>query len=156
MMWISRSRTQIILLDRLAIKEKYEFFEKEIHYLNFKESNCWFKNFKKHNITFLKVCDESACIDKEVCKEFRKKIGLIMKDYEEKDVLVADETEFFLKCAPDKTIHIKGETCNGGRRNKEHVTLLFCVNMNGTEKLKPLMIGKLKNLRCFTGKKSFP
>lgn len=64
--------------------------------------------------------------------------------------------DFFFKCTPDKTMHVKGEACHGGKRSKERITLLFCANMNGSEKLKPFMIGKSKTPRCFTGIKSFP
>ena len=37
----------------------------------------------------------SVCVDEEVCEEFRKKISLIVKDYDEKDVFHVDETGFF-------------------------------------------------------------
>ena len=50
---------------------------------------------KKHNITFLKMCGKSACVDEEVGKESKKKISLIMKDYDEKDMFNADETLAF-------------------------------------------------------------
>ena len=93
--------------------------------------------------------NESACVDEEVCEEFRKKISLIKKDYDEKDVFNADGTFFFFQCTTDKMLHVKG-ACHGGKEGKECITLLFCVNMNETEKLKPLMIGKLKNPRYFT------
>lgn len=157
MMWITQCRTQNIPLDGLVIKEKAESFAKELGHLNFKGSNGWFENFKKrNNIAFFKMCGESACVDEEVCEEFRKKISLILKDYDEKDVFNADETGLFFKCTPDKTMHVKGEACHGGKRSKERITLLFCANMNGTEKLKPLMIGKSKSPRCFSGIKSFP
>lgn len=157
MVWITQCRTQNIPLDGLVIKEKAESFAKELGYLNFKGSNGWFENFKKrNNITFLKMCGESASVDDEVCEEFRKKISLILKDYDEKDVFNADETGLFFKCTPDKTMHVKGEACHGGKRSKERITLLFCANMNGSEKLKPFMIGKSKNPRCFAGIKSFP
>lgn len=157
MMWITQCRSQNVPLDGPIIKEKAEYFAKELGHLNFKGSNGWFENFKKRkNITFLKMCGESASVDEEVCQEFRKKIALIVKDYDEKDVFNADETGLFFKCTPDKTMHVKGEACHGGKRSKERITLLFCVNMNGTEKLKPLMIGKSKKPRCFSGIKSFP
>lgn len=36
-------------------------------------------------------------------------------------------------CIIGKTMHVVGEVCHGGKRNKQHVTL-FCANVNGTEK----------------------
>ena len=44
---------------------------------------------------------------------------------------------------------MKGEKCHGGKKQKERVTLLLGANMDGTDKLKPLLIGRAKNPRCF-------
>ena len=52
--------------------------------------------------------------------------------------------DFFFKCTPDKTMHIKGIACHEGKSSKDHITLLFCASMNGTEKLKPLCLGNRK------------
>jgi len=57
---------------------------------------------------------------------------------------------------PDKTLAFKNEKCNSGEYSKERLTLLLAINMTGTDKLKPLLIGKSKNPKCFTGIKSFP
>jgi hypothetical protein len=64
---------------------------------------------------------------------------------------------FYLKNAPKtKTIctyqtrmTFKGDTCNDGNKSKDRLTILFCCNSDGSEKLKPLVIGKSKNQRFF-------
>lgn len=43
-----------------------------------------------------------------------------------------------------------------GKHSKERLTVLLAVNMDGSEKLKPLVIGKAMKPRCFKGVKSFP
>ncbi|XP_038057078.1 tigger transposable element-derived protein 6-like [Patiria miniata] len=43
----------------------------------------------------------------------------------------------------------RGEQCHGGKQSKERITVTLCANMDGTEKLKPLLIGKFKKPRCF-------
>ena len=58
---------------------------------------------------------------------------------------------FFLKMKPNKTMAIKGEKCFGGERSKERVTILFCCNADGSEKLAPLVIGKSVQPRFFIG-----
>lgn len=50
---------------------------------------------------------------------------------------------------PDKTLAFKGDKCQDGKKSKQRVTILFCTNMDGSEKLKPLVIGKSENPRCF-------
>ena len=52
---------------------------------------------------------------------------------------------------PNKSYVLKGETCSGGKRSKERITVLPCANMSGTEKLPLLVIGKYQRPRCFTG-----
>lgn len=59
------------------------------------------------------------------------------------------------KRTPDKTF--KGEQCSGGgKTSKKRITLFVGANMDGTEKLPLLMIGKSANPRCFKNIKSKP
>ena len=48
----------------------------------------------------------------------------------------------FFKALPDKSFVLKKEEWKGGKRSKERFTVLLCSNWNGSEKLKPLVIGK--------------
>jgi hypothetical protein len=48
----------------------------------------------------------------------------------------------------DKTLAQKKSACKGGKIAKERLTVMFCCNASG-EKLKPMVIGKAKNRRCF-------
>ncbi|XP_054706707.1 tigger transposable element-derived protein 4-like [Uloborus diversus] len=50
----------------------------------------------------------------------------------------------------------KGDKCSGGKHSKDRITLLVGANMDGTEKLQLLMIGKSKNPRCFENVKTKP
>lgn len=64
-----------------------------------------------------------------------------MQNYDKKKTN-SDETEFFKKYTPDKTIHVKGRVKHPmEERSNKPVTLLFCANVNGTEKIKLFMIG---------------
>ena len=64
--------------------------------------------------------------------------------------------DFFYKCLPDRTLTFKNEKCHGGKNSKERMTVMLAANMDGSQKLKPLMIGKFANPRCFKNVKSFP
>lgn len=114
-------------------------------------------NFKKrHELVFRKVCGESASVNNEICDEWIIELQSLLKDYEPKDVFNADETGLFFKCLHDKTLIFKNEKCLGGKHSKERLTILLTTNMTGSEKLKPLVIGKAKKPRCFSGCKSLP
>lgn len=80
----------------------------------------------------------------------------LLKDYQEQDIFNADETGLFFKCLPDKTLTFKNEKCHGGKHSKERVTLLLAANMDGSEKLRILLIGKSNKPRCFRGVKWLP
>ena len=63
----------------------------------------------------------------------------------------ADETALYYRIMPNRTLALKkNKTAHQGYKEiKDRVTLLFCCNRAGTHKLRPLMIGKSKNPRCF-------
>ena len=42
------------------------------------------------------------------------------------------------------------------KKSKDRVSLMLAANMDGTEQLKPLLIGKFPNPRCFKNIKSLP
>jgi hypothetical protein len=52
---------------------------------------------------------------------------------------------------PEKTLFYKDLPANHVKVEKERLSMLFCTNMDGSEKLKPILIGKSKNPRCFKG-----
>ena len=59
-----------------------------------------------------------------------------------------DESGIFFRALPDKTLREKETECKEGKRSKERITALFCVNMDG-EFEKTLVIGKYGKPRCF-------
>ena len=77
------------------------------------------------------------------------KLPALLSKFQSYDIFNADETGLIWKCLPDKTLHMKGETCSGGKKSKERITVLVCANMTGTEKLPLLVIGKFAKPRCF-------
>ena len=72
----------------------------------------------------------------------------MIKDYESKNIFNADETALFYKAMPNKTMFYKNLPANHVKVDKERLSVLFCANMSGTEKLKPIVIGKSENPRC--------
>ncbi|XP_047505969.1 tigger transposable element-derived protein 6-like [Pieris napi] len=155
--WFKQCRNKNISVSGPILKEKAEEFANSLKIKNFKASNGWLQNFKKrHDLAFNKICGESASVSKSVCQEWKSELHNVVNDYDPNDVFNADETGLFFKCLPDKTLTFKNEKCHGGKHSKERLTILFCANSTGTEKLKPLIIGQSKKTRCFAGLKSLP
>lgn len=62
----------------------------------------------------------------------------------------------YWRAIPDGTLKFKTAEAAGSKIAKERVTLLLACNMNGSEKLEPLTIGKSRNPRCFKNVKRLP
>lgn len=155
--WFKQCRDHNVSVGGPILKEKAEEFAKSLGINNFRASNGWLEKFKQRNdIAFRKVCGESASVDDNVCENWKEELKTLLKDYDPKNIFNADETALYYQCLPDKTLTFKNEKCHGGKNSKVRATLLLASNMTGTEKLKPLMIGKYKKPRCFSGVKSFP
>ncbi|CAF2706287.1 unnamed protein product [Rotaria sp. Silwood2] len=85
---------------------------------------------------------KSASVDNITVDEWKIRLPLIIDQYNPNDIYNADETGLFFKALPDRSLVIAKEKCKGGKKSKERFTILLCTNMTGTDKLKPLVIGK--------------
>lgn len=113
-------------------------------------------NFR-YGICQKKACGESAAVNPDdVAEWMRNVLPKLLVKYEAKNVFNADESGLFFRCLPDKTLTFKEDKCHGGKLSKERVTLLLATNMDGSEKLKILMIGKSEKPRCFRTVKWLP
>ncbi|GFV57194.1 tigger transposable element-derived protein 4 [Trichonephila clavipes] len=138
------------------LKKKPKAFAKELG-IEFSASVKWLINFKKRNgIVFKKMCGESSSVDINVCSKWQNSLLYLIKEYEPRNIFNTDETGLFFKCLPEKTFTFKKEKCHGGKHSKERLTILLAVNMDGSEKITPLVIRKSAKPRCFKGINSFP
>lgn len=153
--WFSQCCQQNVPVSGVMMREKAKSYAESLGINNFRASDGWFDRCKRrHHITFKKVCGESASVEESVCPEWKEKLSKMLENYEPKDVFNADESGLFFKCLPDRTYCFKNEKCHGGKNSKERITLLLAANMDGSEKLTPLMIGKSAKPRCFKKIKS--
>jgi hypothetical protein len=63
------------------------------------------------------------------------------------NVLNMDEIGLYWKMSPNRTLAT--EAASGGKKNKDRVTLALTINVIGTDKWAPWLIGKSKDPRCF-------
>lgn len=155
--WFAQCRQLNVPVGGVMMREKAKFFAERLAIDNFRASDGWFDRFKKrHNISFRKLSGESASVSDNVCLEWKGKLSELINNYQPMNIFNADETGLFFKCLPDRSMCFKDEKCHGGKNSKDRVTVLLAANMDGTEKLKPLMIGKSAKPRCFKNIKSFP
>lgn len=110
----------------------------------FMASNGWLEKFKiRHGISYRTICGESAAVNPITTNEWINRLPTIIDGYDCSDIFNADETGLFFKALPDKSLVLRKEECKGGKKSKERFTVLLCSNWDGSEKLKPLVIGKI-------------
>jgi hypothetical protein len=71
----------------------------------------------------------------------------MVEHYDPENVFNCDETGLFYKLMPDRSLVMGKNDCRGGKRSKERYTVLRCANWAGSEKLKPIVIGKLVSIK---------
>jgi hypothetical protein len=108
-------------------------------------------------VLFQKIQGEATSVPESQCNDWKlNKLPLIIKDYEEKDIFNGDEFELFWRLLHKKTIIVKGKPFKTEKSSKDRVSVFLCSNMDGSEKLKPIVIGKYQTPRCLKNKKRLP
>ncbi|GBL81347.1 Tigger transposable element-derived protein 6 [Araneus ventricosus] len=100
------------------------------------------------------ISGESKDVDHNSENWITETLSKILKDYKPENIFNADETALFFQCLPQKALTLKKEKCFGGKQSNARLTVMLGANMTGHQKLKPLVIGRSKNPRCFKGAKS--
>lgn len=147
--WFCVVRAKNMPISGPIIKEKSLQFAEELGLTDFKASNGWLDRWKaRHSIKEFKVSGESAGVDSDVVENFKSRIPEIVGDYALDDVFNCDETGLYFRALPDKTLSVKGTSSKGTKVSKDRITVMFACSASG-EKLKPLIIAKAENPRCF-------
>ncbi|KAG0426366.1 Tigger transposable element-derived protein 6, partial [Dictyocoela muelleri] len=142
--WFNNRRQRFCTVQDVNIQEMAMKLAKIYNVENFKASNGWLYKFKlRHNISSRFIKGESGLVDHENIESFKDIYSDKLKSYLPENIFNCDETGFYYKCTPSRTLCHKSEDKISGKPSKERVTLLFCVSMLG-EKLDPLLFGKAK------------
>ena len=147
--WFKTARSKNIPVSGSLLKEKALLFAAELNNTSFKASNGWLESFRqRHGIKFNVLSGESADVDEGLATGWKERPPTLCEGYQPQDIFNVDESGFFYRALPEKSLTLKGEQCKGGEKSKERLTAMFCCSLTG-EKLKPLIIGKSEHPRCF-------
>ena len=140
------------------IKQKADEIAKKMQQNCFKSSDGWLQKFVKRNgLSFKTASGESGAVNIEDAQRFKSDtLPMLIANYSPQDVFNMDETGLFFKCVPNKTYYFKSDKCHGGKYSKERITIAVATNMDGSEKLELLVIGKSAKPRCFKNVKNLP
>ena len=146
--WMGQALAKQIAISDEMLISKAKDFGNLLDIKDFGYSNGWLEKFKKrHGIKVYKYMGESGNVDVNLIKDSREALKKLTDGYEAKDIYNFDETALFYKLTPDTTLATNG--INGIKQSKERLTVALCVNADGSDKLKPIVINKSKAPRCF-------
>ena len=131
------------------IQEAALEFSKRLNINGFEASNGWLDKFKILTGILQKILNgdsNEVKIDSEI--NFKENFHLLRDGFDKKDIINADECGMFHRALPNKSLVQKGDRCKNGKQSKERLTVLLAASCTG-EKLRPLVIGKYENPRCF-------
>ena len=85
--------------------------------VNFNASNGWLQKWKnRHNICDFRISGEDGGdASAGTLKSWAERLPVLVKGYELKDVLNADETGLYWRALPGKSLSVKGKKCKGGK-----------------------------------------
>lgn len=158
LLWFRQKESQPDLrLDGDMLLSKAKKFAEEFGY-DSPPSMSWVERFKAlHGIGRIQKAGEAAGVDNDVVAAW-KEGGLkdILERYEPNNIYNADETGIFWQMLPEKSLGFVGQTYHGGKQSKTRITALVCANMDGSDKLPLLTIGKSKKPRAFKNIRKLP
>jgi hypothetical protein len=156
--WFKVQRNAGFPINGLILKVQAEKFAKQLWHENFTCNNRWLDCFKnRNNIVYAKVSGEALSVDSKTASEWVKSVWVeCQQGYSEEDIYTADETGVFYNIIPNSTFKFKDEKCVGGKMSKNHLTVLMCVNVTGTDQKRHFVIGKSQTPRCFKNVQKLP
>lgn len=148
--WFMSTRAQNVPVSGAVLQQKAKDFACMLGRDDFKASSGWLHRFKaRHVIVGKVVSGESSSADaSESAAWIAREMPELLERYAPADIYNGDETGLFYQMLPSRTLAVKGDRCHGGKQSKLRISVLLCVNMDGSDKRTPLVIGKSKKPRC--------
>jgi len=156
--WFKQARLLNVPIDNAILIDKATKFAEQLGVEEFTPTIGWLSRWKKReNITFKRCHGEKQDANYDNAGEWIKDVlPNLLREFDANDVYNIDESGLYFRALPDSTFELKGTAVSGGKRQMQRLTVLFGCNMTGTDKLRPLVIGKSMKPRCLKGVNKFP
>ncbi|KFV16805.1 Tigger transposable element-derived protein 4, partial [Tauraco erythrolophus] len=159
MKWYRIAQCLNVPVNGPMLRLKANDFAQKLGHSDFKCSNGWLDRFKsRYGLVFRGQPVEAAATTTVGAPTlwYQNFLSCYLKDCQPKNVFYIQETGLLYQMLPHNTFAFKGESCSVGKLSKERITVVVGTNMDGSEKLPLLVIGKNKSPRCFKDVESLP
>ncbi|XP_017354251.1 tigger transposable element-derived protein 4 [Cebus imitator] len=158
MRWYRIAQCLNVPVNGPMLRLKANDFAQKLGHNDFKCSNGWLDRFKsRYGLVFRAQPVEATGVSADPSTVwYQNVLPYYLNDYHPKNVFNIKETGLLYRMLPTNTFAFKGETCSVGKLCKDRITLVVGTNMDGSEKLPLLVIGKNRSPHCFKGIKSLP
>ena len=132
--WFVQQRSENIPISGTILQEEAREISESLggSLSSFKASNGLLEKFKKrHNISHRIINGERSSVNITTVDGLVQRIPNITEDYEANNIFNCDEKGLFYKAVPDKSLTVNNESCKGGKKSKDRLTVLLCVNATG-------------------------
>ena len=148
--WFTENRNNDVAIDGATFRVKAIEFSQKLGEPGFNGSAGWLTRVKQRNdIVHRTISGEANSVDPAVVDEFRSTVLVeLLNKYAPKDIYNGDEAALQYHQTSKKTLAFKKTRVHGRKQLKQRVTLLFCANMDGSDKKKMLVIGHFNNPHC--------
>ena len=117
-----------------------------------KEKRAFYQLSFRYGLPFKNISGESKSVTEEMTAPWANTtLTTILSCYPLENIFNADKFGLLCQYLPNKTLHLKGEKCSGGKCSKIHFT-----GLAAGKRLPMFVIGKANKQRCFQGVRNLP
>ncbi|XP_053390017.1 tigger transposable element-derived protein 4-like [Mercenaria mercenaria] len=130
--WFLDATARLFPVSGPLIQEKARTFAQDLGFVDFKASNGWLESFlKRNNIVFKTQSGQHGEVKRDTVSQWKESIPSACESYAPENIFRMDETGLFYKDSTKSTFFKKGDTCAGGKRSKQRITVALCASMTG-------------------------
>ena len=148
--WFKQAKSRDLIITGPMLHKKAKDFGK-IMKVDFDPSLSWVTRWQECNlIVFKHKYGEKQDHDSEATENWIVSVWpKIQERYSASEIYHFDEMGLYFHALPEGNLCFINEKLSGSKKSKERFTVLFTVNMDGSDKLQPFVIGKSANPRSF-------
>lgn len=147
--WFLLITSRVVCVSGPILKCKAKKLAQKMGNNQFIATDGWLSRWNnRHEIKFKRVHVEKSSADISASNDW--KVDTLQKIfYDFAPVFNVDETGLYYRATPDGSLYFKKDIPSGSKKSIDRITVLCCVNMTGSDKIKLLVVGKSLNPRCF-------